>query len=201
MKILLALAILFAFLTPSVAKAVPSLENSPQEFVKYCADSTMAFLANPGMDRNQKKKAFQKLLTQHFDLRTIARFALGRYWRTANDAQKEEYLTLFQNMIVDIYSSRFDNYSGQTITITGSLPDGEKDFIVSSIVQSAGNSDITVDWRVRKKEDRYAVVDVVVAGVSMAVTQRSDFSSVIQRGGGDVEVLLGKLRLSDGTKP
>ena len=71
----------------------------------------------------------------------------------------------------------------------------EKDTIVKSkIISPKSNNDVPVEWRVRKKGNQYKVIDVLVAGVSMSVTQRSDFSSVIQRGGGDVSVLINHLK-------
>ena len=63
----------------------------------------------------------------------------------------------------------------------------------SSIIPNGG-SKIKVDWRVREKNGQMKVIDVVIEGVSMALTQRSDFSSVIQRGGGKIDVLLEHLR-------
>ncbi|MEC7028100.1 MAG: ABC transporter substrate-binding protein, partial [Pseudomonadota bacterium] len=72
--------------------------------------------------------------------------------------------------------------------------DGEKDTIVTSFIIPDQGSEIQIDWRVRYKDGKYKVIDIIVEGVSMSVTQRSDFSSVIQRGGGNVQVLIDHLR-------
>jgi phospholipid transport system substrate-binding protein len=66
------------------------------------------------------------------------------------------------------------------------------------IVSPEGKPPVKVDWRVRNKDGRYKIVDVLVEGVSMSLTQRSDFSSVIQAGGGDVQVLLNHLKQKNG---
>ena len=77
----------------------------------------------------------------------------------------------------------------------GARPDGDKDTLVTSyIVASTGGDKFQVDWRVRNKGGSYKVVDIVVEGVSMSQTQRADFASVIQRGGGGIEPLLVHLR-------
>lgn len=142
----------------------------------------------------KEKSEFQKLLKNNFDMNTIARFALGRYWKTASQAQRDEYMKLFETMILNVYSSRFSEYKGEKLSVEGSRPEGKNDILVNSTVAPENGQQIKVDWRVRLKNGQYKIVDVIVEGVSMSLTQRSDFSSVIQRGGGDINVLLDHLR-------
>lgn len=127
-------------------------------------------------------------------MNTIGRFALGRYWRSASPAQQEEYLGLFESMIVEIYSRRFGDYNGEKFEILSARELGKTDVIVSSRIVPKNNVPIALDWRVRQKKGRFVIIDVMVEGVSMALTQRSDFASVIQRGGGNIDVLLNHLR-------
>ena len=165
-----------------------------EKFVNNVADRGIGFLSSTKMSQTRKQAAFHKLLKDSFDIKTIARFSMGRYWREASDAERREYNKLFEAMIVDVYSSRFGEYNGEKLMVKDSRAQGKRDILVSSAIVPANGQEIEVDWRVRYKDGRYKVVDVIVEGVSMAVTQRSDFSSVIQRGGGKVEVLLAHLR-------
>ena len=165
-----------------------------ETFITKLADDGIGFLADETITTAKQKAAFRKLLNRNFDLNTIARFSLGRHWRTANKAQRDEYVSLFKDMIVDVYSQRFSDYEGQTLTVSGSRKEGERDILVHSLLEQDAGPDVKVDWRVRKRDGRYKVVDVIVEGVSMALTQRSDFSSVVQRGGGKMEALLAHLR-------
>lgn len=126
-------------------------------------------------------------------MKTIGRFSLGRYWRVSTAEQRREYLDLFNHMIIQVYSNRFSEYSGQSFETAGFRQESEKDTIVTSYI-SDDKTKVQVDWRVRHKNGHYKVVDVMVEGVSMSMTQRSDFSSVIQRGGGNISVLLDHLR-------
>ena len=75
-----------------------------------------------------------------------------------------------------------------------SVQAGKNDVLVTSYIVPDAGSKVQVDWRVRNKNGSYQIIDVIIEGVSMTMTQRSDFSSVIQRGGGDFEVLLAHLR-------
>ena len=93
-------------------------------------------------------------------------------------------------MVVNVYAQRFQDYSGQGFQVLDSRFDGEKDTLVLSKIVPESGPEISVDWRVRYKKSGYKVIDVIVEGVSMSVSHRSDFSAVIQRGGGRVDSLI-----------
>jgi phospholipid transport system substrate-binding protein len=165
-----------------------------ENFVGSMATRAIEFLGNHDLKSADKKSRFRKLLNESFDMNTISRFALGRYWRASTPEQRKEYQKLFQAMVIEVYSQRFSEYSDQEFETKGYRVDSQTDTIVTSVIRSPSGPDIQVDWRVRYKNNRYKVVDIIVEGVSMSLTQRSDFSSVIQRGGGNVSVLLAHLR-------
>lgn len=178
----------------AVAYAEENQNAAAEKFIQSLTDTGVGFLSDESLSLDQQKKEFKKILTRDFDLNTIGRFALGKHWRKASEAQKKEYLSLFKDMVIDVYSKRFEDYNGQKIEVTRSRPEGKRDVLVSSILKQDGGPDVRLDWRVRKKGSQYKVIDVIVEGVSMSLTQRSDFASVIQRGGGEVEALLVHLR-------
>ncbi len=170
-------------------------QSGAQSFVEALTKKGIGFLQDPNLTKEQRKAEFKSLLRTSFDMKTIGRFTLGRYWKTASKAQQDEYIKLFEHSIVESYARRFEEYKGQAVQVKDARAEGEKDTIVTSfIVSPTGGPDVEVDWRVRKTGNGFKVVDVIVEGVSMAVTQRSDFASVIQRGGGNLEVLLDHLR-------
>ena len=171
-----------------------SAVQDASKFIDRVAQQGIGFLSDENLSETQRSTAFRKLLKSNFDMQTIGRFALGRYWREASKQQQDEYLKLFNEMVVDVYSDRFKEYQGQQLDVQDARADGKSDVIVHSVIKSNEGIEVSVDWRVRHKNSDYKVVDVIVEGVSMALTQRSDFSSVIQRGGGDVQVLLDHLR-------
>lgn len=181
-------------LTVSAAQSSETAEGA-FKFVQSTAEAGLKFLSNPQSPRDEKKKEFRKLLDNSFDLDTIGRFALGRYWNTATPEQRKDYLTQFRRMVVDVYANRFDDYKGQKFEAASFRAISPTDTLVTSYIKPAdGSPDIQVDWRVRFKGNTYKIVDVLVSGVSMSVTQRSDFASVIQRGGGNIDVLIDHLK-------
>ena len=176
------------------APAQDAASEGAKNFISSMGDRGINFLGNESMSIEAKKAEFSDLLNESFDMNTIGRFALGTYWKVATPAQQKEYLKLFNTMIVKVYSKRFSDYKGQKFTVKSSRKDSEKDYIVTSFIIPGDGPQVQVDWRVRNKGGSYRVVDIMVEGVSMSQTQRADFASVINRGGGKVDVLLNHLR-------
>jgi phospholipid transport system substrate-binding protein len=183
--------------TNAIAVNAPAQDNAAegaQNFISSMGDRGINFLGNQSMSIESKKAEFRSLLNESFDMNTIGRFALGTYWKSATPAQQQEYLKLFNTMIVKVYSKRFSDYKGQKFVVKSSRKENDKDYIVTSFIVPGDGPQVRVDWRVRNKGGSYRVVDIIVEGVSMSQTQRADFASVINRGGGKVDVLLNHLR-------
>lgn len=131
-----------------------------------------------------RTKHFHDLLEKDFDMQWISHFVLGRYWNSASEQDRQQFIKLFTEYVVRSYSQRFSEYSGETVKIVGTRDAGDNAIVRSEIVHPNGGDPAKVDWRVRKGEDGYRIVDVDVEGVSMIVTQRDQFGSVMQHEGG-----------------
>lgn len=192
---LLVLSLALALAVPAhLSFATESKETAAVTFVQKLGDKALSSLTDKAIARATRESRVRTLLEENFDLPTIGRFALGTYWRTATAAEKTEYMNLFEDMIVQTYTSRFEDYSGQSFKVIKSSKSGENDFIVNSQIIQKDGPPVSVDWRVREKNGQMKIVDVIVENISMSVTQRSDFSSVIQNGGGKVKALIASLR-------
>ena len=147
----------------------------------------------PAVPAAQRLARFRELFHDDFDVPGIGRFVLGRYWNTASAQEQKEFLGLFQEYIVRAYSVRLGEYGGEPFRVTGARPNGEETIVSSEIIRSNG-SRVGVDWYLIHPAGGFKITDVYVGGVSMKVTQRDEFGSVIQRNGGRVEALLAQLR-------
>lgn len=179
----------FFAVVPMAAQAAvdPALAGKQAEMkVRALGDEAIAAIEASDGDDAARRAAFKKILNKNFDMPTIARFAMGRYWAVATADEKKHYTNLFKKMVVDVYSNRFSEYSGQKFEVLGNKAAGRRDVIVNSQIVGGTGKPIKVDWRLRKNK----IIDVIVEGVSMSVTQRSEFASVIQRGGGEVAALI-----------
>lgn len=184
-------AALTALAVFSSAPAMAAGKASPAAaFVQKLGDTALMSLTEQKLSRTEREKRVRNILRTYFDVNAIGKFALGPYWREATEKERKEYLSLFENMIVQTYTTRFEEYSGQTLEVSSAVESGGGHTLVSSKVVQKDGPPIALEWRVRGNK----VLDVVVEGVSMSVTQRSEFSAIIQRGGGTVESLLASLR-------
>lgn len=179
--------------------AVPAradqLSDGASHFVDDLGRKAISTIANDKNNQPQMRQEFHKLLLEGFDVPYIGRFVLGRYWNVATPDQRQQYLGLFQDMVVATYAARFTQYSGETMKITGARDAGDHDAIVSSVIDRPnGAPPVHVDWRVRDTNGTYKIIDVAVENVSMSITQRSEFASVIERNGGQVQGLLDAMR-------
>jgi phospholipid transport system substrate-binding protein len=146
------------------------------------------------VDPKLRVARLRQLFSEDFDVPGIARFVLGRYWRVATEPQQQEFVKLFADYIALAYSNRLAEYSGETLHVTGTRPASDGSVVSSEIVRPNGAPSAKVDWVLTAHDGAYKISDVVVEGVSMAVTQRSEFASVIQRNGGQVQGLITALR-------
>lgn len=184
----------FAPKASAINVASDDIAAGARDFVDRMGARAIGFLSDSSLGQEQRKAQFRSLLRDSYDMDTIARFALGRYWRLASTQQRKEYRRLFETMVVNVYARRFEDYKGQKFEIRSQRADGDSDVLVTSYIVPDSGAPVRVDWRVRYKGGKYRIVDVIVEGVSMAMTQRSEFSAVIQKGGGDVQVLIDHLK-------
>jgi len=165
----------------------------PAAVITSLGNQALELLGN-SVDPKLRVARFRQLFSEDFDVPGIARFVLGRYWRIATEPQQQEFVKLFADYIALAYSNRLAEYSGETLRVTGSRPAPDGSVVSSEIVRPNGAPPAKVDWLLTPHDGAYKISDVVVEGVSMAVTQRSEFASVIQRNGGQVQGLITALR-------
>jgi phospholipid transport system substrate-binding protein len=173
--------------------------NDPTSFIADLGARAIKVLTSTSSEA-ERERQFRALFEEGFDVNEIARFVLGPYWRTATDAQRAEFIKLFEDYVVHAYTVRFNAYAGQQLKVLGARTEGDNAWLVQSQIALPNNSQppVRVDWRVTKHGDPYKIADVTVEGVSMALTQRQEFASVIQRNGGQLEALLKVLREKTG---
>ena len=189
------LAALFV-LTATASNAAPPPVN-PADAVAFMNRlwGRAVEVLNRKTDPAVREARFRELFRQDFDAPGIARFVLGRYWRAVSEEEQKEFVKLFEDYVVFVYTARLADVGGQSFKIRGSRSDGNG-VIVSTDVLSPGNpTPLKMDWRlVTDDNGSYKINDVIVEGVSMTMTQRSEFAAVVQRNGGQVQSLISMMR-------
>jgi len=179
------------FSSGTAVKAATSPEGAAG-FVQWLAGQALQVLRSPNASLTNRETFLRQLLAQGFDLPFIARFSLGRTWRSLSPAQREAYVNVYSTFFLNTYSARFGGYSGQKFTVLSARQAGKKDAVVKTRIDRPGGAPLISDWRVRASQNQFRIIDVSIEGVSMAVTQRSEFASVIKNNG--IEGLMAALR-------
>jgi phospholipid transport system substrate-binding protein len=164
------------------------------QFVSDLASRAVAELTTGDLAMHERVARLRTMLTEAFDVPAIGRFVLGRYWRVASESERAEYLKLFEDFIVQTYVQRFNDFAGAQLRVLQTRPGQDGEVIATLEGGLPGKPAARFDIRMRRDAAAFKIFDVVVEGISMSVTQRDDFSAVIQRNGGKVEGLLASLR-------
>lgn len=174
------------------AEAQGASPDGAAQFVLTLAQQALSTLSQPGLSLENRETVFRDLLRQGFDLDFIGRFVAGRYYRQMTPDQQADYQRLFGDFVLKTYAGRLGGYSGEKFAVVAARPAGQQDVLVQSRIERPSGPPIGAEWRVRAFGGAFKIIDVTVEGVSMAVTQRAEFDSVLARGG--PESLLAALR-------
>lgn len=172
--------------------------TDPARFVRDLGDRVIAVLRRRDLDKQAKIAALEELLEEATDLDLIARLVLGRYWRQATPEQRRRYLELFRALLRRAIAERLDRYSDQTFEIAEVRRVDERDTIVRTLVERPeGGQPYVVDWRLRERDGRLVIIDVIAEGVSMLLTQRSEVAEIVGQKGIDGLLATMEERLRD----
>ena len=193
---LAAAAALLAF--PSLVRAAPSTADA-QKFIDSLGEAAISSLTGTDLSEDERETRFRGLLESHFDLPGISKFVLARYWRVATDAERADFRRLFEDLLVQAYAKKFAEYAGERFKVSGALANDDGSITVNSLIDRPNGDQIRLDWRIEDVSG-LKISDLIVEGVSLRTTYRSDVGSVIQNGGGKVASLLDALRQKTGTQ-
>ena len=177
----------------SATAATNAIAADPNVFMNELWGQTVEVLSKK-VPRAERLMRFRQLFQADFDGPGIARFVLGRYWRSASEQEQQEYLKLFEDYVVLVYGTRLSKFNGETFKLLGSRTEESGTIVSTDIISPSGEAPIKVDWRLITDHGSFKINDVIIEGISMLATQRSEFASVIQRHGGQVGGLLELMR-------
>ncbi|WP_159712177.1 MlaC/ttg2D family ABC transporter substrate-binding protein [Geminicoccus flavidas] len=175
-----ALAVLATLLVPAGA------QESPSAFMDGVGQEVVAAFQDDSLNDQERLSRLVSILDKSVDFEIIGRLVIGRYWRQASPEQQQEFVDLFRQFTIQTIASQLRNYGGETYEITDERVVDDRDAVVSSkIVRVQGQPPANVDWRVRRSEDGFKIIDVVGEGVSAVVTWRQEYGEVLARSGFD----------------
>ena len=187
-------AVLWLAMLPGFAHAADAAST-----IKDVADRAVTILSTQTPNTPARGKQLEALFKSSLDLDFLGRFAAGRYWRQMSAQEQQEYQSAFESYVLRLYAGQLNGYSGETFMVTGSRKIDDNDTLVSSQLSRTNRAPVDIDWRVRTSGNSNKIVDVSIEGVSMALNQRQEFSSILQRDG--IDGLIRRLRQPYNTGP
>jgi len=171
--------------------ARPALAEDAEAFVRSVGDAVVQVLQQ-GLPRDETESQLHVIWLKAFDGEGIGRGVLGKNWKKANDAQRQEYMELFPQYVAKLYANQFSDYSGETFAINGSKPAADGRTVVNAQIDRPNGDPIRVDFIVKSDGQPLLITDVKIEGVSLLVTKRSEFDSVVAQQG--IDGLIAALR-------
>ena len=183
MRILLACTLLFGF--PALAQ-----DLGPEELVKKMTQDVLeAIQKDKQLAAGDKQKAIklaEEKILPHVDFEEATRLAVGRGWAQASAEQKKKLVSEFRNMLVRTYSNAIGAYEGQTMKVMPvRMKPGDAEVTVHNQFIRPGGKPVLVDYSMRKTDRGWQIYDIVVEGVSLVLTYRSEFDAVVKQNGVD----------------
>lgn len=195
-----AMSLCMGIAMPSAASASCNAASAKAE---QLGNQVSDAVANTGLSSNDRLSRFRSIFRANADFPTMARFALGKYWKDLPPAQHREYFSLVENLVVQVLFGQLENYAGQKYSITTQrcLPKGSRgtEFYVEGSVLNGNGAKVTdVKWWFLDRGGDIKLFDFQVAGIWLTQQKRAEFTSFLQIERGNINALLEDLRRRTG---
>lgn len=166
-----------------VGAPVPAHAGAPTDQLKVSVEQIVKVLEDPALKseakQTERRAAIRKQAEVVFDFGETAKRALGRHWQALDEKDRQEFTTLFTDLIERAYISKIERYSGERIAYAGESVEGGLATVRTRFVTKQG-TEIPVDYRMQQRGDRWLVYDVLVEGISLINNYRTQFDKIIQ---------------------
>jgi phospholipid transport system substrate-binding protein len=151
---------------------------------------------NNKFSKEEKISKLKEIASQTVDIKGIGSYTLGAYRKTISNNQIEKYEFLFEQYFLKSFASRLAEYSNPEIEVTSKKKLNQNYTMVSSVlVSTEQRPEVTIDWRIyTKNPENLLIRDLIIEGLSLARTQKEEFSSIIQSNDGDINALFDTLK-------
>ena len=178
------------FLIIGLTQKTFAYSSDPKQFVSEVIDETKKILMETNT-KEYKTKKLSEMALKTVDIKGVAYYSLGNYRKELNDEQLKEYLILFEKYFLKSFSSRLTDYSEPKIEVLSTEVLNPKYTMVESLLLGTDKKpEVKIDWRIyTKNPDKPLIRDLIIEGLSLARTQKEEFSSVIEANNGDITKL------------
>lgn len=183
LKFIAPILLLASLVSFTVGVLAAGTTGDARQFVDGVGKRVLSIINSNGNDATKKQK-LRTMFEQYVDIPWMGRFVLGHYWQQASTQERGQYLQAYRSYLLARYTNNFANYNGSKYTISGVDDEGNGEFNVSMKIKTPeASQDTLAGYRLIYKNGQFKIHDIIIEGVSLITTQRSEFSSVVQRKG------------------
>ena len=185
----------FFFIVINLTSINYSYSIEPDVFVQSTVNRASEALNNK-YSKEEKIEKLKQIASETVDIRGIGFYTLGAYRKSISEDEKKEYEILFKKYFLKSFASRLAEYSNPEIEVISKEKLNENYTMVSSkLVATEQRPEVKIDWRIYTKKPQNPLIrDLIIEGLSLARTQKEEFSSIIQSNDGDINALFDTLR-------
>ena len=189
---LIGLAFLLLAASPGRSVEDAALTAAPQKLIEDTADQIVSILSQKDQPSDVRIREIEKIAYEIFDFTTMSKLVLARKWRKLSNEQKGEFVREFKRSLARTYGTRLDRYDQEKVEVYGTQIEPRDDVSIKTRIVGGQYGGAELAYRLRKRNDRWRIIDVVIEGVSLVSNYRSQFVEILNRG--TIEDLLEKLR-------
>lgn len=178
-----AVAVIAFVLAAPPAPARTTAEVAPREVVTETMRQVLEVLREGSLSRVERRDRLEQIARTRFDVDTTSRLVLGRSWRRFSPVQREEFRREFERYLLRSYGDRIDRYNQENVKVEGERREPRGDVTVRTRIVGGEFDGASVDYRMRQRDGKWRVIDVVVEGISLVANYRDQFKQVLARGG------------------
>ena len=169
--------------------------SDPKQFIQKIVDEAKKILVDSNSPEYKAEKLTEIALVT-VDIKGVGLYTLGSYRKELTEKQKKQYAILFEEYFLKTFVSRLTDYSEPKIDVISAIKKNDKYTIVSSILLATDKkAEVKIDWRVYTKDPNNLLIrDLIIEGLSLARTQKEEFSSIIESNDGNINALFDKLK-------
>ena len=185
----------FFFIVINLTSINYSYSIEPDVFVQSTVNRASEALNNK-YSKEEKIEKLKQIASETVDIRGIGFYTLGAYRKSISEDEKKEYEILFEKYFLKSFASRLAEYSNPEIEVVSKEKLNENYTMVSSkLVATEQRPEVKIDWRIYTKKPQNPLIrDLIIEGLSLARTQKEEFSSIIQSNDGDINALFDSLK-------
>jgi phospholipid transport system substrate-binding protein len=177
-SIALTIALLLSLVTAA------SAQQDARAFVQSTMDEALVVLKNKQLSSDEKVRKLEDIAYARFDFDTMSKLVLARNWAKLSPEQQKDFIEQFKRHLSVTYGKNVENYRNENIEVTSDREEARGDWTVKTKIVRGGD-DIEVDYRLRKSDGQWRIIDVIIEGVSLIANFRSQLQDVITNKGPD----------------